>query len=98
MLGQGIAGEVENVTLQMPDAAVRLHTLMHEVPDPLGPPPVVEPDLAVGVPAGMIDPASEVPGQSRHRIGIELGAGLLYVPDFGLQRFAEGLIGVEGEN
>src|SRR5215471_8368565 len=82
----------------MPDGSLRLHALMHEVADPPGFAAVVEADLAIGVPARMIDPAAEVAGQTGHGVGLETWAALLQVPDLRFEGFAQRLIGIEREN
>src|ERR1022692_4762512 len=98
MLGEGFAGEVQDVVFEISDVPLGAHAFMHEIAHPPGFAAVVEADFAIRIPAAVVDPASQIAGQAGHGVGVEARAGFLQVQDFGLQRFAERLIGVEGED
>ena len=60
MLRQRIASEVQQVRIQVPDAALHFHRLMHEIPYPLRFPPMVQPHLAVRIPARVANPPPQI--------------------------------------
>src|SRR5437867_542257 len=82
----------------MADPAFNLHALMHEVSHPFGFLPVIEPDLSIGIPAAVENPAAHILGKARDGIGIEGRTALLEVPDFALEGLAQSFVGVERKN
>src|ERR1035441_7334885 len=82
----------------MTDGAIDANGLVNERPNPFRLAPVEEAHLAVGMPATMENPAPQVLGKTRNGVAIELRPAFLDVPDFGLKRFAQTLVGIERQD
>src|SRR5438046_5506057 len=98
MLRKRIAGEVENVALEIADAAVAAHALVDEIADPFGLAAVIQADLAIGIPAGVIDPAAKIARQAGHGIGVVARSRFLEVEDLGFKALADRLVRIERED
>ena len=59
---------------------------------------MVQPDLAVGIPAAVQDPAAQVLRQTGHGVGVVRWAFFFQGPDLSFERFAQRLVGIEGKN
>src|SRR5579862_3804506 len=72
VLGERAAREMEQVGFEMAQPAAHLHRFMHKRALPGGLAAVVEAHLAVGIPAGVANPASQILRHAGHGVGIEL--------------------------
>ena len=65
------AGVVQQIALKLPARAVDAHALVNVFPNPFGLPAVVQPNLPVGIPATVPDPAPQILREARKRITVE---------------------------
>src|SRR5579863_4913621 len=77
MFRERAAREVQKVGFEMAEPAAHLYGFMHEGALPGGLAPVVEAHLAVGIPAGVANPAAQILRHPRHFVGVALQTGLL---------------------
>src|SRR5262249_45203187 len=81
VLGERVAGVMEQVGFQRGEAAIDLDALVDVFADPAALAAIVEADLAVRIPAGMKDPAAHVLSEPRDGVGVSVGAVALDLPD-----------------
>ena len=92
------AGRISLVARQSADRAVNRDAFVNVIADPAGAAAVIQPQLVVGIPSRMTNPAAQVKRQARHlETGDRRRFGLLQRFDLAPQCRADHFVGVEAE-
>src|SRR5215469_13687998 len=89
---------MQQVALQFAGGAFHADAFVNILANPLPFAAIVEPKLAVGIPAAVVNPAAEVLREARERISIEPWPGLFDRDNFRGEFGRELLVGIEREN
>src|SRR5436190_17379190 len=88
VFGEGVAREMQQVRLEVPYGPLDPHTFLDEIADPFGLPAMIQPDLAIRIPARVENPATDILREPRHRVRVERRAVFFDLPDLAFERFA----------